>query len=511
MVGVPRRYGRQSVYEEDFSPAVQSRTRGRNLPAVPSTAGARRHPNPPAGPGAHRRTRGGRRRGWCPDRARLRVPAPAGPDRPAVPGRAAPTPPRRPRPTSRDPNALRCISRTADTTDGSTSETLRPGPATQVVTLASTAAWRSPLARAAFSASKKRRRSGVSSARRLPPGGHNNSDCTRSGRVRATSVATPEPNEAPTRWHRVTPRCSSVERTSATWSSPPSGRVVDSPKPRRSTRTTVRSAARSPQIGSHMRRSAMPAWRKTTGRPASCGRCGRTRCRTGCTTWQSLVSAPVRGVEPAIQPWPPVDGQPWCTGGELGHSRPRAGPPAGCAATNPPGTTSHAALPRARPRPRSRGASKRYITSETFHRLLVTEQARPALPRRALTSIGASTHRQTADGWSNVCSTRLLRVEVRGRWWNQAWARMARRDIWLLSDGRLWRVRGRLGGDGGQEVSYDFADEASRRLDGRPDDEDLGRRFGGISRRRSPAGVQPPAGSLVDGLRATARAARRTA
>ncbi|RZU73483.1 hypothetical protein EV384_1888 [Micromonospora kangleipakensis] len=38
---------------------------------------------------------------------------------------------------------------------------------------------------------------------------------------------------------------------------------------------------------------------------------------------------------------------------------------------------------------------------------------------------------------------------------------MARRDIWLLSDGRLWRVRGRRGGDGGQEVSYDFADEAS--------------------------------------------------
>lgn len=41
---------------------------------------------------------------------------------------------------------------------------------------------------------------------------------------------------------------------------------------------------------------------------------------------------------------------------------------------------------------------------------------------------------------------------------------MARRDIWLLSDGRLWRVRGRLGGDGGQEVSYDLTDEASARL-----------------------------------------------
>jgi hypothetical protein len=40
---------------------------------------------------------------------------------------------------------------------------------------------------------------------------------------------------------------------------------------------------------------------------------------------------------------------------------------------------------------------------------------------------------------------------------------MAQRDIWLVSDGRLWRVRGRLGGDGGQEVSYDFADEGSAR------------------------------------------------
>ncbi|MDZ5444735.1 hypothetical protein U2F26_18630 [Micromonospora sp. 4G57] len=54
-------------------------------------------------------------------------------------------------------------------------------------------------------------------------------------------------------------------------------------------------------------------------------------------------------------------------------------------------------------------------------------------------------------------------MEIRGRWWNASWGRMARRDIWLVSDGRLWRVRGRLGGDGGQEVSYDFPDEASAR------------------------------------------------
>ncbi|GAB3330798.1 hypothetical protein RMN56_12780 [Micromonospora halotolerans] len=54
-------------------------------------------------------------------------------------------------------------------------------------------------------------------------------------------------------------------------------------------------------------------------------------------------------------------------------------------------------------------------------------------------------------------------MEVWGRWWNGSWGRMARRDIWLLSDGRLWRVRGRLGGDDGQEVSYDFPDERAAR------------------------------------------------
>ncbi|RZU72011.1 hypothetical protein EV384_0350 [Micromonospora kangleipakensis] len=54
-------------------------------------------------------------------------------------------------------------------------------------------------------------------------------------------------------------------------------------------------------------------------------------------------------------------------------------------------------------------------------------------------------------------------MEVRGRWWNGSWGRMARRDIWLLSDGRLWKVRGRHGGDGGLQVSYDFTDEGSAR------------------------------------------------
>ncbi|PGH41286.1 hypothetical protein COO58_25970 [Micromonospora sp. WMMA1996] len=75
---------------------------------------------------------------------------------------------------------------------------------------------------------------------------------------------------------------------------------------------------------------------------------------------------------------------------------------------------------------------------------------------------------------------------------------MARRDIWLLSDSRLWRVRGRLGGDGGQEVSYDFTDEASARQIVRANDEDLGRHLAG-SHRGGSAGVQPPAVPVASG------------
>lgn len=35
--------------------------------------------------------------------------------------------------------------------------------------------------------------------------------------------------------------------------------------------------------------------------------------------------------------------------------------------------------------------------------------------------------------------------------------------VWLVSDGRLWRVRGRLGGDGGREITHDFPNEATAR------------------------------------------------
>jgi hypothetical protein len=52
---------------------------------------------------------------------------------------------------------------------------------------------------------------------------------------------------------------------------------------------------------------------------------------------------------------------------------------------------------------------------------------------------------------------------VVGRWWNGLWGRLARRDIWLASDGRSWLVRFREGGDDGREGEFAFADEAEAR------------------------------------------------
>ncbi|MEU7802579.1 hypothetical protein AB0B10_25300 [Micromonospora arborensis] len=54
-------------------------------------------------------------------------------------------------------------------------------------------------------------------------------------------------------------------------------------------------------------------------------------------------------------------------------------------------------------------------------------------------------------------------MDVVGRWWNGSWGRIARRDIWLLLDGRRWCVRGRVGGDDGREVLHEFDDEQTAR------------------------------------------------
>ena len=70
---------------------------------------------------------------------------------------------------------------------------------------ASTAASRSPRAIASFSAAAKAANAGVRSVSRLPPGGASSSERTASGRVRATSTATPAPNDDATRWHAGDP------------------------------------------------------------------------------------------------------------------------------------------------------------------------------------------------------------------------------------------------------------------------------------------------------------------
>jgi hypothetical protein len=47
-------------------------------------------------------------------------------------------------------------------------------------------------------------------------------------------------------------------------------------------------------------------------------------------------------------------------------------------------------------------------------------------------------------------------MDLVGRWWNGQYGRLARRDIWLTSDGRTWHVRARQGDNDGREIHYDF-------------------------------------------------------
>ena len=54
-------------------------------------------------------------------------------------------------------------------------------------------------------------------------------------------------------------------------------------------------------------------------------------------------------------------------------------------------------------------------------------------------------------------------MEIRGRWWNRHWGRIARRDIWLTVEPERWVVRGRQGGDDGPEVKYDCRNEGEAR------------------------------------------------
>ena len=162
-------------------------------------------------------------------------------------------------------NARRCMVRTASRTAAGTRSGPRCGPSTQATTFASAAPSRSPASTALPSSSQNAASSSVRSVISEPPGAASTREATAPGRSNASSTATPAPKEQPTTWARSTPRASRVARTSARGDHGPAGRSVDSPNPRRSTRTTSRSAVSVGQMESHIRRSAMPAWRSRIG------------------------------------------------------------------------------------------------------------------------------------------------------------------------------------------------------------------------------------------------------
>jgi hypothetical protein len=52
--------------------------------------------------------------------------------------------------------------------------------------------------------------------------------------------------------------------------------------------------------------------------------------------------------------------------------------------------------------------------------------------------------------------------ELRGRWWNRAHGRMARKDLWLWQNGSAWIVGARHGdGDGDAEIWHRSFDRES--------------------------------------------------
>jgi hypothetical protein len=54
-------------------------------------------------------------------------------------------------------------------------------------------------------------------------------------------------------------------------------------------------------------------------------------------------------------------------------------------------------------------------------------------------------------------------VDVLGRWWNGAWGRLVRRDVWLLHESR-WRVLARQGdSDTDKMLQWEFATEDEAR------------------------------------------------
>ena len=57
--------------------------------------------------------------------------------------------------------------------------------------------------------------------------------------------------------------------------------------------------------------------------------------------------------------------------------------------------------------------------------------------------------------------------ELRGRWWNKSYGRMARKDLWLWQDGSTWTVGARHGDSDGElwRRPFDREDEARALID----------------------------------------------
>lgn len=49
------------------------------------------------------------------------------------------------------------------------------------------------------------------------------------------------------------------------------------------------------------------------------------------------------------------------------------------------------------------------------------------------------------------------------RWWNGAWGRLARRDVWLRTDGERWEVEALAGGVEGHSHTWEFFCEPDAR------------------------------------------------
>jgi len=50
-------------------------------------------------------------------------------------------------------------------------------------------------------------------------------------------------------------------------------------------------------------------------------------------------------------------------------------------------------------------------------------------------------------------------MEQRKHWWNGKWGRLARRDVFLRTDGDRWYVEQRAGGAEGISRFYEYGDE----------------------------------------------------